>query len=100
LKRLIIVSTVLAVAAIAIAAIGGSFASASPQPQLEKASVPSVVGLKLPAAESELRAAGYKPKPFNTDTLFGIVVARHYTVCHQWPPVGDSVKILAQKYGC
>lgn len=100
MKRLAVVSFVVVVAALSVAAVGGSFASASPQPQLEKASVPNVVGLKLPAAESKLRAAGFRPKAINTDTFLGIVYPPHYTICHQWPPVGNTVKILAQKYGC
>jgi hypothetical protein len=65
-----------------------------------KASPPNVVGLKLPSAEARLRAAGWIPRPFNTDTLFGIVVKRHYTVCHEYKPIGRRVRLLAQKYGC
>jgi hypothetical protein len=56
--------------------------------------------MKLPAAEQELERHGWIPRPFNTDTIFGIVVASHYTVCKQYPPIGHKVRILAQKYGC
>jgi hypothetical protein len=66
----------------------------------QKAAPPNVVGLKLPIANDRLRAAGWIPKPFNTDTLFGIVVPSHYTVCHQYKPIGRRVRLLAQKYGC
>ena len=99
-KHLTVLSAIVAAVMLATAVFGGS-ATASPSPTLLRASsAPNVEGLKLPTAEAELRAAGFKPRPFNTDTLFGIVIARHYTVCHQWAPVGDTVKILAQKYGC
>ena len=66
----------------------------------QKAGPPNVVGLKLPIASERLRAAGWTPVPFNTDTLLGIVVPSHYTVCHEYPPIGRRVRILAQKYGC
>ena len=99
MKRLALFSSLLAVV-VALGVLGGSFATASPSPTLERGGVPDVVGMKLPAAEATLKAHGYHPKAFNTDTLFGIVVKSHYTVCHQWPPVGTNVKILAQKYGC
>jgi hypothetical protein len=99
-KHLTVLSSIVAALVLATAVFGGS-ATASPSPTLLRASsAPNVVGLKLPAAETRLRSAGFTPRPFNTDTLFGIVVARHYTVCHQWAPVGTTVKILAQKYGC
>jgi hypothetical protein len=66
----------------------------------QKAGPPNVVGLKLPIASERLRAAGWVPVPFNTDTLLGIVVPSHYTVCHEYAPIGRRVRILAQKYGC
>jgi hypothetical protein len=66
----------------------------------QKAGPPNVVGLKLPIASERLRAAGWTPVPFNTDTLLGIVVPSHYTVCHEYAPIGRRVRILAQKYGC
>lgn len=66
----------------------------------QKASPPNVVGMKLPAAEGLLRADGWKPRPFNTDTLFGIIIKSHYTVCKEYPPHGLKVPLLAQKYGC
>jgi len=47
-----------------------------------------------------LRAAGWTPVPFNTDTFLGIVVPSHYTVCHEYAPIGHRVRLLAQKYGC
>jgi Excalibur calcium-binding domain len=65
-----------------------------------RATPPNVVGLLLPVAGEKLRAAGWTPVPFNTDTLFGIVVPSHYTVCHEYAPIGHRVRILAQKYGC
>ena len=98
MKRLALVFAL--AAALAVAVAGGSFASAAPQPQLEKAGPPNVVGLNLVVAESRLRADGWVPKPFNTDTLFGIVVPSHYTVCHEYQPIGRKVRLLAQKYGC
>lgn len=61
---------------------------------------PNVVGLNLVVAEERLRSAGWIPRPFNTDTLFGIVVPSHYTVCHEYRPIGQKVRLLAQKYGC
>jgi hypothetical protein len=64
-------------------------------------SPPNVVGLKLPVATERLRDAGWAAKPFNTDTLLGVILApSHYTVCHEYAPVGKSVRLLAQKYGC
>jgi hypothetical protein len=99
MKRLAVFSSILVIAVLAIASLGGT-ASATPQPQLLKAGPPNVVGLRLPVASERLRAAGWNPKPFNTDTLFGIVVPSHYTVCHEYAPVGHNVRLLAQKYGC
>jgi hypothetical protein len=98
MKRLAVVPVVLTVLALSL--VGGSFATASPQPQLEKAGPPNVVGLNLVVAEERLRDDGWAPRPFNTDTLFGIVVPSHYTVCHEYRPIGRKVRLLAQKYGC
>lgn len=64
------------------------------------AEVPDVVGMRLPEAESVLRAAGYRTQAENTDTAFGIVVRSHYTICTQSEPHGSVVTVLAQKYGC
>jgi hypothetical protein len=101
LKRISIVASLLVAAALTIALLGGPFASAAPHRQLERVDTPPhVVGMKLPAAEEELERHGWIPKPFNTDTLFGIIVKSHYTVCKQYPPVGHKVRLLAQKYGC
>ena len=61
---------------------------------------PNVVGMRLPEAESTLRAAGFQTQAENTDTTFGIVVRSHYTICTQSEPHGDVVTVLAQKYGC
>jgi len=61
---------------------------------------PSVIGMRLPEAESTLRAAGFQAQAENTDTTFGIVVRSHYTICTQSEPHGDVVTVLAQKYGC
>jgi hypothetical protein len=61
---------------------------------------PSVIGMRLPEAESTLRAAGFRTQAENTDTAFGIVVRSHYTICTQSEPHGDVVTVLAQKYGC
>ncbi|MDX6595390.1 MAG: hypothetical protein QOI72_772 [Solirubrobacterales bacterium] len=61
---------------------------------------PNVVGMRLPEAESTLRAAGFRTQAENTDTTFGIVVRSHYTICTQSEPHGDVVTVLAQKYGC
>jgi hypothetical protein len=61
---------------------------------------PTVVGMRLPEAESALSAAGFETQAENTDTTFGIVVRSHYTICTQSEPRGDVVTVLAQKYGC
>jgi hypothetical protein len=61
---------------------------------------PNVIGMRLPAAEAELSAAGFKTLAENTDTTFGILVPSHYTVCTETPLGGDTVEVLAQKYGC
>ncbi len=98
MKRLAVVPVVLVVLALGL--IGGSVATASPRPQLEKAGPPNVVGLNLVVAEERLRDDGWTPRPFNTDTVFGIVVPSHYTVCHEYRPIGKKVRLLAQKYGC
>jgi len=100
MKRLAIVSSLLVVVVLAVGVFGGSFATASPTRQLERSGPPNVVGLKLPIASERLRAAGWTPVPFNTDTLLGIVVPSHYTVCHEYAPIGHRVRLLAQKYGC
>jgi hypothetical protein len=68
--------------------------------QLRRSGPPDVVGLNLVVAEERLNSDGWVPKPFNTDTLFGIVVPSHYTVCHEYQPIGKRVRLLAQKYGC
>jgi beta-lactam-binding protein with PASTA domain len=70
------------------------------EPEPEPEEVPDVVGMRLPEATSTLGAAGYRTKAENTDTLFGIVVPSHYTVCEQSEPHGNVVDVLAQKYGC
>ena len=61
---------------------------------------PNVIGMRLPEAESTLRAAGFKTQAENTDTTFGIVVRSHYIICTQGEPHGNVVTVLAQKYGC
>jgi hypothetical protein len=61
---------------------------------------PDVIGMRLPAAEAELSAAGFRTLAENTDTTFGIMVPSHYTVCTETPLGGDTVEVLAQKYGC
>ncbi len=61
---------------------------------------PNVIGMRLPEAESTLKAAGFQTQAENTDTTFGIVVRSHYTICTQSEPHGDVVTVLAQKYGC
>lgn len=61
---------------------------------------PNVIGMRLPEAESTLRAAGFQAQAENTDTTFGIVVRSHYTICTESEPHGDVVTVLAQKYGC
>jgi hypothetical protein len=99
-KHVAVVSSVLVVVVLALGVFGGS-ATASPQRQLERSGPPNVVGLKLPVATERLRDAGWAAKPFNTDTLLGVIlVPSHYTVCHEYAPVGHSVRLLAQKYGC
>lgn len=83
---------------------GGSGSSSSndtaPEPSEPQGSPPDVTGLTLPTAKHELSAAGYRADVRNTDTMFGIVIPQHYTVCKQSDPKGDVVPILAQKYGC
>lgn len=87
-------------AALALGLTGGSIATASPARQLETAGPPDVAGLNLAVAEGRLRADGWVPKPFNTDTMLGIVVPSHFTVCHEYKPNGRNVRLLAQTYGC
>jgi len=91
MKPTVIVSSVF----VALALLFGSADAVA-----QKAGPPNVVGLKLPVATERLRAAGWIPRPFNTDTIFGIVVPSHYTVCHEYAPIGKRVRLLAQKYGC
>jgi hypothetical protein len=97
MKRLILG---IVLAAMLVGVGGGSLASASPQAAASRATPPRVVGMKLPAAEEELERHGWIPRPFNTDTVFGIVIKSHYTICKQYQPIGKKVRILAQKYGC
>lgn len=71
------------------------------EPEEESApEVPDVIGMRLPEAESVLRAAGFQTLAENTDTAFGIVVKSHYTICTESEPHGTVVTVLAQKYGC
>jgi alpha-acetolactate decarboxylase len=71
-----------------------------PEEEVETAEVPNVIGMRLPQAQSALKAAGYQVRAENTDTTFGIVVPSHYTICEQSEPQGTIVNVLAQKYGC
>lgn len=82
-----------AVAAEAEAEVPVAEEESSPEP-------PNVVGMRLPEAESALRAAGFETQAENTDTTFGIVVRSHYTICTQSEAHGNVVTVLAQKYGC
>ncbi len=101
MKRIAVQASILIGIVCIVALLCSSFATASPRRQLERASTPPhVVGMKLPAAEEELERHGWIPRAFNTDTIFGIVVKSHYTVCKQYPPMGHRVRVLAQKYGC
>jgi alpha-acetolactate decarboxylase len=61
---------------------------------------PDVIGMRLPEAESALRAAGFRIQAENTDTTFGIVIRSRYTICTESEPHGGVVTVLAQKYGC
>jgi hypothetical protein len=61
---------------------------------------PNVIGMRLPEAISTLRAAGFRTQAENTDTIAGIVIKSHYTICTESEPHGDVVTVLAQKYGC
>jgi hypothetical protein len=73
------------------------------QPEEEESSIsepPNVIGMKLPEAEAELSSAGFSTVAENTDTAFGIVIKSHYTICEETPLGGDTVRVLAQKYGC
>jgi hypothetical protein len=99
-KRLVGLWTLLVAMVLAVGIFGGSLASAAPEASASRAAPPRVVGMKLPAAEEELERHGWIPRPFNTDTVLGIVIKSHYTVCKQYPPIGRKVRILAQKYGC
>jgi hypothetical protein len=102
-------SKLIAVAVVALALVIAVPAGAQTQGQPQGTAIqqlkgggspPNVVGLKLPIASERLRAAGWTPVPFNTDTFLGIVVPSHYTVCHEYAPIGHRVRLLAQKYGC
>lgn len=75
-------------------------ADAAATEEEESSEPPNVIGMRLPEAESTLRAAGFQTQAENTDTTFGIVVRSHYTICTQSEPHGDVVTVLAQKYGC
>lgn len=78
----------------------GSSSPPAPEPSPPQSSPPDVTGLTLPTAKRQLSDAGFKADVKNTDTMFGIMVPEHYTVCKQSDPRGDVVPILAQKYGC
>lgn len=102
MKRISVVLSLL-VCAVLLSGFGRSaIAASSPASHVleRRSSPPNVVGLKLPEGEAKLRAAGWTPRPFNTDTLFGIVIKRHYTICKEYAPIGRRVRLLAQKYGC
>jgi flagellar biosynthesis GTPase FlhF len=82
------------------AAASADAAQAAQQEEEELSEAPDVIGMRLPEAESTLRAAGFRTQAENTDTAFGIVVKSHYTICTESEPHGDVVTVLAQKYGC
>ena len=75
-------------------------AESQPEPEPEPSSPPDVVGLSLPAAKKALKEAGFSTDATNTDTAFGIIDPSNYTICKQSAPVGNTVPVLAQKYGC
>jgi alpha-acetolactate decarboxylase len=83
-----------------VAAAKAEAAQAAQQEEESTSEAPDVIGMRLPEAESALRAAGFKTQAENTDTAFGIVVKSHYTICTESEPQGDVVTVLAQKYGC
>jgi uncharacterized lipoprotein YajG len=75
-------------------------ASTTTPTQTTPSTPPNVEGLTLDVAEKQLKAAGFKADPRNTDTAFGIVLPQDFTVCQQDSPRGTIVPLLAQKYGC
>lgn len=75
-------------------------AQAEEEEEASSSEPPDVIGMKLPEAEADLSSAGFHTVAENTDTEFGIVVKSHYTICEETPLGGDTVRVLAQKYGC
>jgi beta-lactam-binding protein with PASTA domain len=79
------------VALIAATAVG---ASACGQEDLGGA--PNVKGLTLDVAQIQLKDAGFGVSA-KDDSLFGVIIASHFTVCAQHTPTGKLVPLDVSK---
>jgi hypothetical protein len=79
-----------ALASLALAACGAE-SQAADEPK-----VPDVRGLVLPEAKTELKAAGYGVS-VKDDSLFGVLIEEHFTVCKQHDPKGHLVPLDVSK---
>jgi beta-lactam-binding protein with PASTA domain len=82
----------LALAIIALSAI--TTLSACGQEDLGGA--PNVKGLTLDVAEQQLKGAGFGVS-VKDDSMFGVVVPAHFTVCKQHSPNGKLVPVDVSK---
>jgi hypothetical protein len=58
---------------------------------------PNVQGLTLDVAEQQLRARGFGTD-VHDNALFGVIVASHFTVCDEHPPIGHLVVLDVSKH--
>jgi hypothetical protein len=84
MRRLIALGTMLC--AVLVAACGGT----------DLGGAPSVKGLALPDANKQLQAAGFNSS-VTDDSLFGVIVESHFTVCNQGTPNGKLVPLKVSK---
>jgi beta-lactam-binding protein with PASTA domain len=57
---------------------------------------PNVKGLTLDVAQQQLKTAGFGVSA-KDDSMFGVVIAAHFTVCEQHTPSGKLVPLDVSK---
>jgi hypothetical protein len=84
MRRLMTVGAL--VAALMVAACGST----------DLGGAPNVKGLALPEAKQQLKTAGFSTS-VKDDSLFGVVIESHFTVCKQGTPNGKLVPLDVSK---
>jgi beta-lactam-binding protein with PASTA domain len=79
---------------VALAAVAALGLTACGQEDLGGA--PNVKGLTLDVAKQQLKDAGYGVS-VKDDSLFGVIVESHFTVCHEHSPNGSLVPLDVSK---